>query len=707
MRGLQSIRTKLVLLFLALSITPLAILTYLNLTVGVGKDVLKEARLREMETIAAHKANQLVRIFRRLRRDMRIAQDDPSISSNLSVVERLLRDRGDPAYIDAHRRLDKQLQILQRTKQLGDVLLVSLRGKIVYASNRATEAEKLGNPLPGPRGTALQESRTGICYSDVFRNEMEGNVLEFLVTGPVCNPKGEVIGILAFEVNMDLILAVVEDTSGLGDTGETVVARKADGAALFLVPLRHDPDATLKRRAVYGAHVALPIQEATRGRQGSGLSVDYRGEPVIAAWRHIPSCDWGLVTKIDQKEAFAVVRGLRRIVLTTAPAIALVVLLAALLFSATLTKPIIDLTASARLIGGENLGRVVSATSGDEVGDLALAFNEMTQRLRETTVSRDALQAEVAERERAEKSLREAQAELERRVQQRTAELDKRTAEAEQLNAGMVNLLEDLQESNRDLGLTTRDLGASNRELEAFSYSVSHDLRSPLRGIDGYTRILLEDYADKLGDDGLSMLNTIVDSVAEMAQLIDDLLEFSRLGRKDMTVSNIDMGQLATEVFRKAQDAADTSGRELRLQLDALPPARGDRSMVREVFANLMTNAIKFTGTRDVSVIEVGSLPIDQLPGGPMSSAAASPGHNEITYFVRDNGVGFDMTYADKLFQVFQRLHRKEDFEGTGIGLALVQRIIHRHGGRVWAQGEVDNGATFYFTLPKATEDRE
>jgi len=226
-------------------------------------------------------------------------------------------------------------------------------------------------------------------------------------------------------------------------------------------------------------------------------------------------------------------------------------------------------------------------------------------------------------------------------------------------------------------------LRETNAELEAFSYSVSHDLRAPLRAIDGFARILLEDHGGKLDAEGRRVADVIRTNTQRMGALIDDLLTFSRLGRTELVAAEVDMQRLARAVVEEQQGAAGE--RAVEVTMGALPPARGDRPLLRQVLVNLIQNAFKFTRTRSPSRIELGS----QGNG------------NETVYYVRDNGVGFDMRYAGKLFGVFQRLHRAEEFEGTGVGLAIVQRIVHRHGGRVWAEGAVDAGATFYFTLPR------
>ncbi len=220
-------------------------------------------------------------------------------------------------------------------------------------------------------------------------------------------------------------------------------------------------------------------------------------------------------------------------------------------------------------------------------------------------------------------------------------------------------------------------------ELESFSYSVSHDLRAPLRAIDGFSQILLEDYSKTLDDEGKRFLGIVRNSTVKMGQLIDDLLDFSRMGRKEMSLEDVDMSFVAREEYESLK--ISDPGREIKFDLNGLPSAKGDPAMMHRVFGNLIANSLKFTLPREKPVIEVG----------------AEEKEDENVYFIKDNGVGFDPRYKDKLFQVFQRLHKTEDFPGTGVGLAIVKRVVRRHGGRVWAEGEKDKGATFYFALPK------
>ncbi len=232
-------------------------------------------------------------------------------------------------------------------------------------------------------------------------------------------------------------------------------------------------------------------------------------------------------------------------------------------------------------------------------------------------------------------------------------------------------------------------LEEANKELEAFSYSVSHDLRAPLRHIDGYAALLRKTVDHSLNEKAARYLQTISGAAKQMGQLIDDLLVFSRMGRQEMLQMTVNMDQLIKSILSDLR--LDLHGRQISWTLASLPEVKGDPSMLRQVFMNLLTNALKFTSTRATASIEIGVEPASS---------------DEIVLYVRDNGVGFDMQYAPKLFGVFQRLHRADEFEGTGIGLANVRRIIHRHGGRTWAEGALGKGATFYVALSREGTQR-
>jgi PAS domain S-box-containing protein len=241
-----------------------------------------------------------------------------------------------------------------------------------------------------------------------------------------------------------------------------------------------------------------------------------------------------------------------------------------------------------------------------------------------------------------------------------------------------------IRKLNEELGKKTTDLESSNNELEAFAYSISHDLRAPVRHIFGYAQLLQRNSSSVLDEKSCRYMTMILESAQRMGTLIDDLLAFSRIGRVEARETTVNLDLVVREVLSEVQQ--DVNGRSIAWKIHALPDVYGDRSMLRLALVNLISNAVKFTRTRLAAEIEIGCL---------------EKGEDEVVVFIKDNGVGFDMRYVDKLFGVFRRLHPTHAFEGTGIGLATVQRIIHRHGGRVWAEGLVDRGATFFLSFPR------
>lgn len=480
-----------------------------------------------------------------------------------------------------------------------------------------------------------------------------------------------------------------------------------------------------------------------RGEQKLGVAARIRGTP------------WLIVMEVPNRVVLAPAQAYQRRMALIAALVVVVGAVGAWWGSRRITTPLRQITTAAEDIAGGDLRPRLHVGGQDELGRLARSFNTMAERVAD---SHHRLEDQVAERtlafqqsearlrtvtETAHDAIIAADAEgvirywnpgatrifgyetaeilgkpltvlmpeqyhdqhrkgLQRYVATRDAHVVGKTVELEgrRKDGSEFPLELSLAASSADEGVALsftgviRDitqrkrieatLHATNTELEAFSYSVSHDLRAPLRAIHGFARILIEDHNAQLDPEAQRLLGVIDQNTRHMGQLIDDLLAFSRLGRQELDKERVDMRKLARGI---ADDVRRAEGdRPLDITVDALPPARGDRALLRQAVGNLVENAAKFTRGRTPARIEIGSRP----DGG------------QTVYFVKDNGAGFDERYAGKLFGVFQRLHRAEEFEGTGVGLAIVQRIVQRHGGRVWAEGKLDQGATFYFTLPES-----
>lgn len=461
-------------------------------------------------------------------------------------------------------------------------------------------------------------------YPDLIFKD-ESNTLHLRILGPLVLNEQD-IGTLEMILPADEIMEITSDYLGLGESGEIMlVAKHPDGGAIFLTPLRFDADAALTR-TVSETKVGDPVLSVLSGEEKIFIDqpvTDYRKVSVLAATRFIPATGWGMVAKVDRDDALAAVAETRDIYLFTIIFTLLLVAFLSIVFSQSITSPILELARVSLKLKTADFSEQATATSTDEIGQLADAFNEMSEKLKKSYT------------------------EMEDRVKERT------------------------------------------KELEAFSYSVSHDLRSPLRAIDGFSKILVEEHGKDLSTEGKRLIDIIQANTHQMGELIDDLLDFSHFGRQEVKTRTVNMTELVKSAYDELK--ATVPDRHIEFIMGDLPKAQADPALLRHVWVNYLNNAIKFTRPRkEKARIEVGGK-IDKEK-------------NEIVYFAKDNGAGFNMQYVNKLFGVFQRLHTAEEFEGSGVGLAIVSRIVTKHGGRAWGEGSVDQGATFYFTLPEKHE---
>jgi len=583
-----------------------------------------------------------------------------------------------------------------------------------------------------------------VTFQDFYRNEHDQRVyLAVLVPILDKRPASQPLGVIVMRIDPETYLyPFIKRWPTPSPTAETLLVRREANEVVFLNELRFQTNTALNFRAPLD-RATMPAVQAALGRVGVMEGIDYRGARVVAALRAIPDSPWALVARMNTEEVYAPLKGRFWQV---------VVLIVALLLGAGACGGLVwrhqcarfyqERAETADLLRGselryrrlfeaardgilildaetgmimdvnpfmvELLGVTREVFLGKKVWELGFFkdfvaneanFTELQQKgyVRYDDMALEGYDGhrhevefvsnvylvdhckviqcnirDISDRKRAEEEIRKLNAELEQRVYDRTAQLE-----------------------------------TANKELEAFSYSVSHDLRAPLRHVQGYVDMLGREAQGQLSDNGRRYMKTIADASQEMGALIDDLLAFSRMGRAEMIETRVNLDALVRDTLRDLGPA--TRERNIVWKIPPLPDVQADPAMLKLALANLLGNAVKFTRPRDPAMIEVGVTEYGSngVLGTAQDAAAVSSQNSNtpilqhsIAFFVRDNGVGFDPQYVHKLFGVFQRLHRADEFEGTGIGLANVRRVITRHGGRVWAEGKVNEGATFYFTLP-------
>ena len=498
----------------------------------------------------------------------------------------------------------------------------------------------------------IDQTYAGDIYLDYYTEEPVQ-----IITTPIVN-NGSQKGVLAVFFSARDIFTITEKTMGLGQTGEVYIIN-ADG--YMITPSRFSESAIFRQ---YIDHDTIKKTDDSSDYENTGIvniHNNYQGSKVIGAHTVIPEVNWTVLAEKSVTEALHPVSTLTNILLLSLFAVMLAGTIFALVLSRRITRPILELHSGVDQLMAGNLDYRIGIQPKDEIGDLSVAFDNMAANLKQS-------------REELEHNARE----LESRVEHRTKELEQVSEENQRAEENILRLNDDLE---RQVAKRSAELQVANMELESLTYSLAHNLSSAVTEVLGLNHKLKERYAEALDEKGKSYHERIYSGTQRMSKLIDDILHISYLTRITMRYETIDLSMTAESIAGKIREREPDRQVEFIIQpgisVDAHP------QMIYELLESLLENAWKFTSKLEIARIEFGYTNIK----------------GQTEYFVRDNGYGFDIAYADKLFRPFQRLHTQDEFEGTGIGLATVQRIVNRHGGEVWAEGEVDKGATFYFTL--------
>jgi signal transduction histidine kinase len=629
----MSIRNKLIIVLLTVTIIPTTLFSFLSFL--YARKSLKSVEIAKLVTTAELKVERIEDFIAERIGDITTIQSYRNIKINLPLLIHESHEQQNLLFESAKKKLDLQLKVIEKAYGYSNVILLNYEGLIVYASNKKYAKEEIGKSLPYVSVRAFKEGKKRIYFSNIFRSYQENGKYGMFITAPLHDLNKRLIGVVALEVDMTPLYEMIQDTKGLGQTGETLIGKQIGNKALFLNPLRHDPDSTLKRVAVFGKREAFPIQEAVQGREGSGFSVDYRGEKVIAAWRYIPSLDFGLVAKIDTKEAFASINNLRNLTLMLEIIFIIISTTVALFVSQSLTKPIFTLQKGAEIIGSGNLDYEVGIQTQDEIGQLSRSIDQMAKNLKSVTISRDELNKEIEERKITEQRL-----------------------------------------SN-----TTQKLTRSNEELEQFAYVASHDLQEPLRMVINFLQLIERRYKGKIDKDADDFIAFAVEGAKRMKMMINDLLIYCRVETQGKNLECTDCEHVLEQTLSYLEISIHENS--AAITSDSLPVVMADEIQLIKLFQNLISNALKYRSEKPPR-IHIGVKRKDQW----------------WLFSFKDNGIGFDPQYREQIFIIFHRLHDREKYTGTGIGLAVCRKIVERHGGHIWVESEPGKGSTFYFTIP-------
>lgn len=628
MTSLRNLRitTKFILFFLLASSIPL--ITAIAITYNISRNIIKKELASKLSLVADNRARQIESYLWRQKHDGISLFSSPyiieTVESLSNAFNNIHSDRG--SYDD---KLEKAMSIISfYKKEFGydDIFIFNPDGYPIFFTNRDIKYELSSYEINSSQHTELADvfrkaKNSGNAETSGFDFAPLSKKGQSYIAIPLSKPEG-LIAVAIIELSSQGLYNFVQDYTGLGDTGETMLASKIRGEDFFITPLRSDPEmASLRKvKGFSGETQSNDIQQALEGKSGFGIVEDYRGKRVFSFWRYLPSFKLGMAVKMDEQEVFASAGKLRDNLLRLSLLFLIAVIFVAFYLAKTISRPIKNLTATSKIIAGGELGARVSVESDDEIGEMAGSFNKMTDSLVE------------------EKAL----------------------------------------------------LEKANKELDSFVYTVSHDLRTPLYGIQGMAKIFQRESYGNVNTEGKELFERIVSATERMKTLIDDLLKLSRISRIKNPYEDTDTGQIIKSIQGRLDFEIKNKNVELAVSGN-MPVVHCDRIKIEEAFYNLINNAIKFSSKNNPAPkIEIGY-------------AKRGLAHE---FYVKDNGIGIDKKDQSEIFGIFKRLHSASDYEGSGAGLAIVKKIVEDHGGSIRVDSEPGKGATFYFTVPADLKEK-
>ncbi len=746
------IRTKLFVIFALLSVV--AVLTISYVGAHIVKKLMIENKITMLEHIADLKVDKIESFFNERSSDIRVVQDYFNIKYNLPIITMLANDRTNPAYITAKKMLDGQIKNFPNVHGCyEDFMLVSPEGNVVYSANELHEEVELDVNLKGIVGKkAFEQGKKGVFFSDIYASEFDNYVYGMLITAPINGLSSQFIGVVAFELNMGPIYKFIQDTTGLGTTGETLIGKKVEDGALFLNLLRHDKEAALNRKAYFGKKSGFPILEAVLGKQGSGLSTDYRGREIIAVWRHIPSFNWGLVAKIDLSEALAPLSKLKMIIFYIACFTTVLAMAGAFWLSISITEPVKKLSATVFNISRGDLDQRVDVKSRDEIGQLANSFNMMTGNLR---TSRNELINAKNYTDNIIKSMTDSLIVINPDTTIRTANqaaLNLLGYKEYELIGKPINtiLSEKEPHKGREIEFIVKNEFIHNVEKVfvsktgakipvLFSSSAMHDDNGMVQAVVCVAQDITESkrfeeerqelQLKMMQSSKLASLGEVATGIAhEINQPLTYINSFVFRLKENIENNKMDKDKLMSQL--------NTSGSQIERIVKIVDHLRtfGRRDdmykssvSIETIFSNTLLLMREKIRLRCVELIKHIEPDLPMVYGSPtqleqvfinlfqnaMDAFPANPKNAEINVKIEsskekgsviieviDNGAGIEKDVIDKVFEPF--FTTKEAGKGTGLGLSIVYGIIGEHGGEIYCKSEVNKGTTFTIILPVA-----